>query len=102
MYPGFLFRPSIFADDKFNVTKNIELVAHRVENIMGKGYQHFLPFPQCFQKALSLGGGGGQPYGLVNQKFCYFQKFLNIEIFQRTLKNPMIHLVVNFLHRSSF
>ena len=31
----------------------------RVENIAWKGentgYQHFLPFPQCFQKASSIG-----------------------------------------------
>ena len=30
----------------------------REENIVGKeenaGYQHFLPFPQCFQKPLNL------------------------------------------------
>ena len=40
----------------------------RVENIVGKGenagYQHFLPFQQCFQKAslsrsFEVGGGGG-------------------------------------------
>ena len=39
-----------FADDKINVTENLKFV----ENIVGKGenagYQHFLPFSQCFQK----------------------------------------------------
>ena len=44
-----------FADDISNVTQNIKVVFHTIENIVGKkenaGYQHFLPFPQCFQKA---------------------------------------------------
>ena len=26
-------------------------VFDRVENIVGKGYEHFLLFPQCFEKA---------------------------------------------------
>ena len=34
-------------------------VLDKTENIVGKeenaGYQHFLLFPQCFQKAISLG-----------------------------------------------
>ena len=46
-----------FADDKSNVTQNIKVVFHRIENIEGKeenaGYQYFLLFPQCFQKAFS-------------------------------------------------
>ena len=46
-----------FADDKLNVTQNIKGVFHRIENIVGKeenaGYQHFLLFPQCFQRAFS-------------------------------------------------
>ena len=46
-----------FADDKLNVTQNVKVVFHRIENIVGKeenaGYQHFLLFPQCFQKAFS-------------------------------------------------
>ena len=36
-----------------------KIVLDKIENIMGKeenaGYQHFLLFPQCFQKALSSG-----------------------------------------------
>ena len=44
-----------FAEDKSNVTQNIQFVFERIENIVGKeenaGYQHFLLFPQCFQKA---------------------------------------------------
>ena len=43
-----------FADDKINVTEKVKIVLARVENIVGKGenagYQHFLLFPQCFQK----------------------------------------------------
>ena len=46
-----------FADDKLNVTQNIKVIFHKIENIAGKaenaGYQHFLLFPQCFQKAFS-------------------------------------------------
>ena len=43
-----------FADDNLSVAKMAKLVFNRVENIEGKGenagYQHFLLFPQCFQK----------------------------------------------------
>ena len=46
-----------FADDKSNVTQSIKVVFHRIENSVGKeenaGYQHFVLFPQCFQKAFS-------------------------------------------------
>ena len=48
-----------FADDKINVAQMMISVFDRIENIMGKGenagYQHFLIFPQCFQKASFLG-----------------------------------------------
>ena len=44
----------VFADDKIILTKKLKFVFGRVENIVGKGenagYQHFLLFPQCFQK----------------------------------------------------
>ena len=43
-----------FADQKINVTEKLKFVLGRVENNVGKGenagYQHFLPFPPCFQK----------------------------------------------------
>ena len=43
------------ADDKINVNKKLKFDMGRVENIVGKGEnagcQHFLFFPQCFQKA---------------------------------------------------
>ena len=45
------------ADDKLNLTQNVKVVFHRIENIVGKeenaGYQHFLLFPQCFHKAFT-------------------------------------------------
>ena len=45
--------------DKSNVTQMFGLFFHRKENNVGKGenagYQHFLLFPQCFQKASSPG-----------------------------------------------
>ena len=48
-----------FADDILNVVQNMICVPDRVANIVGKeenaGYQHFLLFPQCFQKS-SLSG----------------------------------------------
>ena len=47
------------ADDNINLAEKLKFVLERVENIAGKGenagYQHFLLFPQCFQKA-SLSG----------------------------------------------
>ena len=54
-----LYLPKLkaFADDKSNVTQNIKGVFRSIENIVGKEenavYQHFLLFPQCFQKAFS-------------------------------------------------
>ena len=44
-----------FADDKLDWAEKFKFVLGRVENIVGigenAGYQHFLLFPQCFQKA---------------------------------------------------
>ena len=43
------------ADDNINVTEKLKFVLGRAQNIVGKGenagYQHFLLFPPCFQKA---------------------------------------------------
>ena len=43
------------ADAKINATFKTNLIWGGVQNIVGKGenagYQHFLLFPQCFQKA---------------------------------------------------
>ena len=40
------------------MTEKLKCILGRVENIVGKGenagYQHFLLFPQCFQKASLL------------------------------------------------
>ena len=48
-----------FADNNLNVNRKLKFAFGRVENIVGKGenagYQHFLLFPQCFQKAFLLG-----------------------------------------------
>ena len=48
-----------FADDKSNVAKIMVFVFNHVENIVRKGenagYQHFLLFPQSFQKACFSG-----------------------------------------------
>ena len=48
-----------FADDKIYVTEKLKTGLGRVENMVGKGenagYQHFLLFPQCFQKVSFLG-----------------------------------------------
>ena len=44
-----------FADDNFIVAQIAKFFFNRVENIVEKGenadFQHFLLFPQCFQKA---------------------------------------------------
>ena len=44
-----------FAEDKINVTKQLEFVLGKEKTLWEKGendgYQHFLLFPQCFQKA---------------------------------------------------
>ena len=44
-----------FANDKLNVTQDMKVVFHRIENIVRKeenaGYQHFLLSSKCFQKA---------------------------------------------------
>ena len=48
-----------FADDKINVNQKLKSDTGRVENIVKKGEnagnQHFLLFPQCFQKASCSG-----------------------------------------------
>ena len=49
-----VWKVDLYADFKINVTKKLNFVVEKVENIVGKGendgYQHFLLFPQCFQK----------------------------------------------------
>ena len=48
-----------FAEDKININQKQKFFLGWIENIVGKGenagYQHFLFFPQCFQKASFLG-----------------------------------------------
>ena len=54
-----IFLPLKAFADKLNVVRIMISVSDRVENMVGKGenagYQHFLLFPQCFQKALFSG-----------------------------------------------
>ena len=49
----------VFANDKINVTEKSKSVFRRADNIVGKGenagYQYFLLFPQCFQRASCTG-----------------------------------------------
>ena len=49
----------VFADDKIKLAKMMIFVFDTIENIVGKGEnagnQHFLLFPQCFQKAFYSG-----------------------------------------------
>ena len=55
-----------FADDKIKVAQMLISIFDRIENIVGKGenagYQHFLFFPQCFQKTSFL---GSSKFGIV-------------------------------------
>ena len=43
-----------FAEDKLKMVEIAEFALEKVENIVGRGenagYQHFLLFPQCFQR----------------------------------------------------
>ena len=67
-----------FADDNFNVAQLLIFVFHRTENIVRKGentgYQHFLLFPQCFQKASF--SGSFKP-GIVWKRVKIFEKILD-------------------------
>ena len=64
-----------FADDDLNVYQKLKFALGRVENIVGKGenavYQHFLLFPQCFQKASSL---RSIKSGLCGKELMHLQK----------------------------
>ena len=46
-----LSKLKVSADDKTNVTENLNFVLGRVDNIAGKRENAFLLFPQCFHKA---------------------------------------------------
>ena len=50
-----LFQTERYADDNFKFDENGGKLSKQVENTVGKGeiarYEHFLLFPQCFQKA---------------------------------------------------
>ena len=59
-------KPKAFADNKINITQKLKFVVEWVENIVGigenAGNQHFLFFPQCFQKASFPGSLNGRSY----------------------------------------
>ena len=64
-----------FSDNKINVIEKLKFVLETIENIVrGKeenaGYQHFLPFPQCFQKALYT---GLLNVGLCGKRFIFYR-----------------------------
>ena len=64
------------ADDKINVTEKLKVILGRVENIVGKGenagYQHFLLFHLCFQKASYTGLlKSGLPGKELNFPICF-------------------------------
>ena len=70
-----------FADDKINATKMIISAFDRVENIVGKGenagYQHFLLFSQCFQRASFPDVSKGViVWEWVNPTNCYINKLI--------------------------
>ena len=49
-----LYKLKAFADNKTNVIEKLKFALGQEDNIVGKeenaGYQHFLLFPNCFQK----------------------------------------------------
>ena len=53
------YKLKAFADDTLYLAEKLKFVLEKKENIVGKGenagYQHFLLFPQCFQKDSILG-----------------------------------------------
>ena len=67
-----------FADDKRNVTRKLKFVFERLENIVGEGenagYQHFLLFPHCFQKASF--------FRVIKSRDCVVQGFTLSDFFQ--------------------
>ena len=44
-----LSRLKAFTDKKINMAQKLKFVYGKVKIIVGKGYQHFLLFPKCFQ-----------------------------------------------------
>ena len=59
----------VFEDNILKVSLTTKFVPDRLENIVGKGenagYQHFLLFPQCFQK----------PSSFVKSRDCLVKSF---------------------------
>ena len=73
-----------FADDKVNVTRKLKFVLRRVENMVvngeNAGYQHFLLFPQCFQKLCFLGSlKGSELCGKVISIYFHISRWFHFE-----------------------
>ena len=74
---------------KMNVTEKLKVLLGRVENIVGKGenagYQHFLLFPQCFQKPSVSGslnlGLCGKELGMVTSIFSFSHDVFKSSLF---------------------
>ena len=83
-----------FADDKFSVAEMMISFRDRLENIEEKGenadYQHFLLFPQCFQKVSSpsrenpglFGKGLIEKLITTSGKTFFFSMFLQDIVFK--------------------
>ena len=85
-----------FAGDKLNITRTMVSPLDRVENTVGKGengYQHFLPFPQCFPNPFSL---GSLKVGIVCVKDLNSFQFL-VYIYFVVCKCFQFRLVLNFV-----
>ena len=82
-----------FADNKINVTELHTFFLGWVENIVGKGenagYQHFLLFPQCFQKGSF---SGSLKVGIVWERVMTWghQDFLNLKVHQIVQPNQWL------------
>ena len=72
----YLSKFKAFPDDKIILTQKLKFVLGKVENFVGKGYQQFLHFPQCFQK-LSFPEvlKGGIVWKRVIDNFYHFSTF---------------------------
>ena len=77
--PNDLSKLKAFADDNIIVTQNLRFALGRLENIVGKGenagYQHFLFFPQRFQK---LSFSGSLKVGIVWERVNQYHMTLSL------------------------
>ena len=87
------FKLKELADEKINVTEKLKFVLRRVENMVGKGqnagYQHFVLFPQCFQKS-SLSGSLSWDKELNSNPFQHPHCFLLAVVRALTLSSIIL------------